>query len=432
MSGSLDRTQLDDLRQSCVECGLCLPNCATYLATGNEAQSPRGRLLLLGEVLDGRTDASEPSVRETFDQCLGCLACTATCPSGVSADLLAYVRRLAADADPNRRPPVRLLDRRAVLRTLRVVGSLVRGAAVRLLGAGWRGRLERTPGAGRRLARLLGTLPVDPGSDDALIAQFETLDGGGPRPAVSSHHRAPAAGLRVAVFKGCADASLMPHTSRRLQDLLRRLGCELTVPEGQDCCGALASHLESRGRTSRLRRRNRRAFTPHLGHCDHVVVAAAGCGQELKSQPGDLSDMVIDAVSLLERLAPVDLGPVPLRVAVHDPCHARHGLGVVEAPRRLLARIPGVVVLEPAEAEVCCGSAGVYGVQHPEMSAVMGRRKAEALAATGCDAVVTTNPGCLGQIADGLALVAPHIPILPLTDLVWYAARASGPRKEMS
>jgi len=429
VSHPVDTAQLDRLRRSCVECGLCLPYCATYLATGNEAQSPRGRLLLLGEVHAGRLSAGDPAVREAFSQCLGCLACTATCPSGVSADLLGHLRELAAAAGPRRPRPVRLLDRRSLLRSLRVLGGAASRAAARLFGPRWRRRFESGPVAGRRLARLVGTLPAGPGRDEVLIARLDSLVRDRQRPARPAATLSAPVGKRVAVFRGCADRNLLPDTARRLEDLLRGLGCTLMTPNGQDCCGALASHLASRGRATRLRRRNRHAFAPHLAACEHVMVAAAGCGQELSSQPGELASKVIDAVTLLDELAPATLAPLPLRVAVHDPCHARHGLGVHAAPRRLLARIPGVQVLEPAEAEVCCGSAGVYGVQHPELSAIMGRRKAEALAATACDLVVTTNPGCLGQIADGLALVAPEIPILPLTDLVWYAHR-DGPPEE--
>jgi glycolate oxidase iron-sulfur subunit len=114
---------------------------------------------------------------------------------------------------------------------------------------------------------------------------------------------------------------------------------------------------------------------------------------------------------------------VPLRVALHDPCHARHTRGIVAEPRRLLARIPGLILCEPAESDVCCGSAGAYALRHRELSEAMGRRKAQALADTGCDLVVTTNPGCLGQIADGLSLVAPSLPVIPLSDLLWYSCR---------
>jgi glycolate oxidase iron-sulfur subunit len=440
MSGDVGRDQVLSLRRSCVECGLCLPHCATYLATGSETQSPRGRIFLLGEVLEGRLAADEASVREAFDQCLGCLACTAVCPSGVSADLLDHLRGLAA-AGSGPAGPVRWLDRRAVQRGLRRGGGLARAGARVLLGPRWRRKLEKAPRPWPRLARLLGTLPADPGDDAELCARLGTLLGGTappaqPAPAVpATPPRSPR--RRVAVFRGCADEQLLPASARRLRSLLRALGCELVVPGGQDCCGALASHLENRDRAELLRRRNREAFAPHLADCDHVLVTAAGCARELGTLPGELAGRIIDPVSLLDSLladgaAASELAPLPLRVAVHDPCHARHGRGVIAAPRRLLQSIPQLRLLEPEEAEVCCGSAGVYGVRHAGLSAIMGRRKAEVLAATGCDLVVTSNPGCLGQLSDALALVAPELPILPLTDLIWYAHLGARRSKESS
>jgi glycolate oxidase iron-sulfur subunit len=151
------------------------------------------------------------------------------------------------------------------------------------------------------------------------------------------------------------------------------------------------------------------------------VVEAAGCGLELQSYPATIADRVRDASVLLDSLPLPQPSPVPLRVALHDACHARHGQGISDEPRRLLRDLPGLSLQEPAEPDVCCGSGGVFSIAHPELSERMGQRKATLLAATGADLVVTTNPGCLGQIIDGLALVAPGMPILPLTDLLWYA-----------
>jgi glycolate oxidase iron-sulfur subunit len=160
---------------------------------------------------------------------------------------------------------------------------------------------------------------------------------------------------------------------------------------------------------------------------DAVLVAeAAGCALALRDYPAPVAGATRDAVEVLAGLALPQLAALPLRVALHDPCHLRHGLGVVAEPRLLLRRIPRLTVVEPEEAEVCCGSGGVYSLRHRALSAAMGRRKAEALARTGADLVVTSNPGCLGQIADGLALVAPELPVLPLTDLIWYAWRRAG------
>jgi glycolate oxidase iron-sulfur subunit len=432
-----DRAALDGLLRQCVSCGLCLPHCATYLASGNETLSPRGRLQLLGEVVAGRLPAREPEVVRAFDLCLGCLACAAVCPSGVQAELIDHLRDRGTAATRRSFDALALLDRAPVLRRLAVLAGVVRRACARFLGPAWRSRLAAAPRPAARLGRLLGTLPSAPASDRELVALLDGLvaaagagapgpaarSGGGSEPA-SGADDAPASALRVAWFAGCADAALLPGSTARLQGLLRACGCAIGEPAGQVCCGAQAAHAARPRRADRLRARNLAAFAADLDgprRCDHVVVAAAGCGLELRSYPEAFAGRLIDASVLLDRVLLSPLGMVPLRVALHDPCHGRHGQGLGAAPRRLLRRVPGLVLLEPDEVEVCCGGAGIYGLRHPELAERMGHRKAAALAATGCHLVVTTNPGCLGQIADGLALAAPGVPILPLWDLLWYA-----------
>lgn len=431
MTAATSTAGLDQLLRRCVMCGLCLPHCATYLASGDETLSPRGRLLLLGEVLQGRLPAREPAVARAFDLCLGCMACTATCPSGVAFDLVSHLQTLGRLA--NRRPgpdPVTLLDRPWVLRLLRRAGAWSRCLLVRLLGADWRRRLQTAPPPVARLARWLGTLPTAPEKDHEVSRLLTGLgpagcaDAGAPpatRPDPMRHLASGGRPPRLAWFQGCADQHLLPGSNARLRGLLTGLGCRLVEPSGQVCCGALAAHGARSGRQRRWQDRNRRAFSEALADCDHLVAVAAGCSLHLQAYPGDLGARVEDVLVVLDRLLPPVLGSLPLRVAVHDPCHRRHGLGVVAEPRRLLARIGGLVILEPDEADVCCGSAGVQSLRHVDLAQRMGRRKAEVLVATGCDLVVTTEPGCLGQIADGLALVAPRIPVLPLTDLIWYA-----------
>lgn len=429
--------ELDPLLRRCVECGLCLPHCATYLASGDETLSPRGRLLLLGEVVHGRLEPGVPAVARAFELCLGCMACSAVCPSGVSYDLLATLRELGQQA--GRRPGrsmAALLDRAAVLRLLRGCAAVMRRALVLLLGASWRRRLERAPAPLARPAHLLGILPAAPRQDRDLVALLDRLVACAspttplevarptiplPAPDTGDEAVAPVARPRLAWFAGCADQMLLPGTASRLRRLFGDLGCAVVEPRWQACCGALAAHTARPWRSRWQRRRNLVAFGGVLEQCDHAVVAAAGCSLHLREYPDPLGSKIADAIALLDRLLPPSLGGVPLRVAVHDPCHRRHGLQMVAEPRRLLARIAGLQIIEPAEAEVCCGSAGTYAVEHPDLAAAMSVRKARVLAATGCDLVVTTNPGCLGQIADGLALVAPHVPVLPLSDLVWYA-----------
>jgi glycolate oxidase iron-sulfur subunit len=200
-------------------------------------------------------------------------------------------------------------------------------------------------------------------------------------------------------------------------------GCAVSAPEGQDCCGALADHGGREARAADLRSRNLAALATAATGDAVIVVEAAGCGLALRDYPEPIASRVRDAVVVLAELPLPPLAPLPLRVVVHDPCHARHGQEIVAEPRAVLRRIPQLQLVEAEEADVCCGSGGTYSLRHRELAEAIGRRKATMLAETGADLVVTSNPGCLGQIADGLAVVAPALPILPLTDLVWYAWR---------
>ncbi len=431
----VERTaELQELLRTCVQCGLCLPHCATWLGTGNEAHSPRGRLVLLEDWLSGgaRDPESEAGFLAAWDQCIGCRACETACPSGVPFDLLEYGQRLAQNSGQSAAgvlPGVLAdrLDRRSYLRPL---GSVSR-MAVRLLkkafGEHWRKRLGCGAAPIARWARLLGTLPRSPGRDAVLldlIARLESQSaqdpGLSPLPAMPPvESMSPPA---IAFFRGCANDALLPDTSRRIIQLLHAAGCEVRFPEPQDCCGAWASHRGRPERATQLQETNRRAFGD-LRSGELVLVEAAGCGLEWKQTQPQWADRVIDSVVLVSKIPLPDLGRIQLKVVVHDPCHARHGQGIQVEPRQVLDRIPGIKRLEADEADVCCGSGGNWSLRYPELSQSLGRRKAAILAATGADLVVTSNPGCLGQIADGLALEAPELPILPLTDLLWVAYR---------
>jgi len=445
-----------DLLRNCVECGLCLPHCATFLATGNEVQSPRGRLLLLGDLLNRAGAEAPASYLSAFDQCIGCRACETVCPSGVPFALLEHGQQLAfassgvtIAARPNPAVPgpiLRRLDSAAFLRVVGTIGEVARRMCRLVFGRNWRRKLDAGPVRAKQLVRLLGSLPTSPTDDvelvlllDDLVARAgrtaETLGATAePNAPVSATARgssveqvSPAetmAGRPLLFFTGCANAGLLPATSRRLVEILCRAGYAVAFPTGQECCGALATHTGRPGRAAQLRRRNQTAFAASpVAETPPIVVEAAGCSLELAGYDPDFAARVVDAITLLAAAGQPPHRRVPLRVAIHDPCHARHGQGIVEAPRQLLAAIPELTWCEATEKEVCCGSGGAWGLRYPEMSADLARRKAVDLAATGADLVVTTNPGCLGQISDGLALEAPGLPIIPLTDLWWYACR---------
>jgi len=405
-----DRARLDALLRSCVQCGLCLPHCATYLATGNEADSPRGRLLLLADACEAGAPPPQAAAA-ALERCLGCRACATACPSGVDPELLDRGRELGRSAVRPETAASRLVapERMPALDRL---GAWAEAAATAVGGPDWRRRLN--DGFLARPARLLGSRPAAPRRDAALRSLLDRLCGR----ITPSDARLPAPGRDrgdLTLFAGCANRGLLAGSQRRLADLLAALGWRVHVPAELQCCGAIDAHA-GRHETAAARRR---ALPSPRGVW---VVEAAGCGLELARSDHAAAAEVVDAAVLLAGAAPVFRREVPLTVAYHDPCHARHGRGIAAEPRALLDAVPGLVRRDPEEADVCCGNGGGYALAHPDLAEAMGRRKAAHLAATGADLVVTSNPGCLGQIRDGLLAAGDHRPVLPLTDLLWYAS----------
>lgn len=423
-----DPEGLDALLRRCIQCGLCLPACATWLATGDETMSPRGRLLLVGDLLaDPSLAGADPSWRQALDTCIGCQACSAVCPSGVPFSLLesAVATAHAAGRAPAGRASipaalVARLDDPLRLRWCGAAASLGRSLLRLALGPRWRRRAQ-----GKRVlgsaARLFGSVPGGPRADRALIAQLDALAGGRRTPPGRPVRQA-AAVQRLIWFAGCANEGLLPDSSRRLRELLVWAGAELVDDPGTACCGALAAHAGHRARADRLQACNLAAWKGGDGAAA-IVTEASGCGAAIAAYGDRLPLPQVDAMVWLASSARPAFGSVPLKVALHDPCHARHAQGIIDEPRALLRGIPGLTLLEPDEPDVCCGSGGIWALGHRDLSMAVGVRKARVLAATGADLIVTANPGCLGQIADGLAtLPNPAPPILPLGDLLWYAA----------
>jgi len=376
---------------SCVHCGFCLPTCPTYVTLAQEPDSPRGRILLMKEVLEGSL-ALEQAL-EPIDNCLGCQACVTACPSGVEyGDLIAAFR---AHSEPRRhRPAAERAQRALVAHTLPYPRRF--RAAARL------GALTRRL-APARLRPMLDLLP-------------RRLPKAAPLPTVH-----PAAGTRrarVALLAGCAQQVLDPDIGWATLRVLARNGVETVVPRGQGCCGALAMHGGRAGQARALARRNLDAFPDDV---DAVIVNAAGCGSGMREygllfageddepRAHALADRVLDVSAFLDRLGLVEPpAPTrPLRVAYHDACHLAHAQRVREAPQRLL-RAAGHEVVIPEEWELCCGSAGTYNVERPETAAELGRRKAANLRATGADVVAAGNIGCLTQIRKHLELPIVH------------------------
>jgi glycolate oxidase iron-sulfur subunit len=381
----------DRLRE-CVHCGLCLSACPTYLELGTEMDSPRGRIHLIRSLEDG-TLGLDADVVHHLDLCLGCRACESACPSGVRygeiiEEARAYVEQHAE------RPWRERLRRRAVLATFPFPRRMraVLGLA--------------------QLARTLGLWPlVRRFVDGADLLPAERAAG----PQGAFHSARDGERLRVGLIAGCIGGELFGGVNAAAVRVLTRNGVAVVVPPGQGCCGALHLHSGDPQTARALARRNIDAFPSEL---DAVVVTAAGCGSTLKEYgallAGDpayaaraqrFAARVRDVTEMVDALdVPVPGGrPRPLRVAYHDACHLAHAQGVRSAPRQMLARIPGVELVELVESDVCCGSAGSYNLTQPAMARRLRERKIDHIVASGAECVAAANPGCVLQIRAGLA-----------------------------
>jgi glycolate oxidase iron-sulfur subunit len=389
-----------ELVADCVHCGFCLPTCPTYVLWGEEMDSPRGRIYLMKQGLDG--EPLTDSMVEHFDRCLGCMACVAACPSGVQYDRLIEDTRQQVERRHSRSVRDRAL-RGAIFRLFPYPGRL------RLL----RGPLRAYQASGlQRLVTRTGLL-------ERLLPTLATLDSlaprlGRPQPLPK---RIPALGTRratVGMLTGCVQGAFFPEVNAATARVLAAEGCEVVIPRTQGCCGALSAH---NGREAEAQRFARRLIdTFEQTSIDYLVVNAAGCGSSLKGYGNLLRDdaryaeraaefgaKVRDLSEVLVELGPVaPRHPLPVTVAYHDACHLGHAQGVRAQPRQLLRGIPGLEVREIADPEICCGSAGIWNVLNPEPARQLGERKARDVLATGAQLLVTANPGCLMQVATSM------------------------------
>lgn len=392
-----DHESKEELLDDCVHCGFCLPTCPTYVLWGEEMDSPRGRIQLMQQLADGEpmTDA----MVSHWDACLGCMACVTACPSGVQYDRLIEETRAEVEREHRRSPSER------ALRGL-VFALFPHPKRLRLLAGPLRG-LQRT-GLDRALRRT--------GLLDRVAPSLAAMERLAPRLSRSEPlaARLPATGERRAVvgmLTGCVQGAFFPAVNAATARVLQAEGCDVVVPPGQGCCGALSVH---NGRAEEAKRYARRLVeTFESTEVERIVVNAAGCGSTMKEyaalladDPGyaaraqAFEDKVRDISEVLDELGPVaERHPLEVTVAYHDACHLGHAQGVRVPPRRLLEGIPGLELREVAEAELCCGSAGIYNVLHPEPARELGDRKARNIVATGADVLVTANPGCLMQVA---------------------------------
>ena len=375
----------------CVHCGFCLQACPTYLVLEDENDSPRGRLMLMRGAVEGDLAIDDPSLTTHIDRCLGCRACETACPSGVPyGHLLEATRATIATRRPLGFVESALLVTMAQPVLRRIMFGFARVArALRLTSV-----LARLPGrVGFAFAMLESTRPVFTGRR-------------APEP------RAARRGS-VALLEGCVMEGLFAHTNQATSRVLERNGYQPVPARGQQCCGALHAHAGDDSRARALARRNVAVF--EQSGADFIAVNAAGCGAMMKEyghllrddptwaeQAARMSARVRDISELLVAAGPEPGGRLPLRVTYDAPCHLHHAQRVVDAPLAVLRAIPGVDLVPLADAERCCGGAGIYNLVEPETSAAVLDPKLKNIEATEAALVVTGNPGCHMQIGAGL------------------------------
>jgi glycolate oxidase iron-sulfur subunit len=394
--------------EACVHCGFCLPTCPTYKVLGEEMDSPRGRIYLMKGVLEGELDLEE--TLPYVDRCLGCMACVTACPSGVEyGELLAPFR---ARAEGQRtRPPMDTLARGLINQTL-PNPQLFRAAALT-------GNLAK-PLAGmlpRQFSAMLDLLPESAPPIPQLPALVEAI---GPRRA------------RVGLLVGCVQQVLAPAINQATLDVLARNGVEVVIPAAQGCCGSLALHTGEAALARTLARRNFGRFPTDV---DAIITNAAGCGSGIHEYGLLFAGMaeadaaqgfaakVRDISTFLDELGllPPPPLPAPVVVAYHDACHLAHAQKITQAPRRLLQAIPNLTLREIGEGEICCGSAGTYNLEQPEIAQMLGERKADNIIATDAEMIVTGNIGCMTQIRTHLARRNRSMPLMHTVELLAQA-----------
>src|SRR5271156_855212 len=391
------------LIEDCVHCGFCLPACPTYVLWGEEMDSPRGRIYMMKKSAQGEAPLDQRFGLH-MDNCLGCMACMTACPSGVQYNKLIEDTR----AQVERNIPRTTADsffRKLLFATFPYVKRLRLLALPMLIYQ--RSGLQKLV----RASGLLRLLPKRLAQMEALLPRVPTHFMQG-LPAKVSADAEPR--RRVGMLSGCVQQVFFQHVNEATARVLAAEGCEVIIPQAQQCCGALMLHSGLDEQAAALARRMIAAFEAE--NVDTIVINAAGCGSTMKeyghllrddpawaARAAAFSAKCKDISEILCELPPRSpRHALPMRVAYHDACHLRHAQGIHAEPRRLLATIPGLEVAEIEEASLCCGSAGVYNLLHPEPANQLGDRKVENLLATKADAVISANPGCLLQLMSGL------------------------------
>jgi len=387
----------------CVHCGFCLSACPTYKTMGEEMDSPRGRIYLMKEQLEGNLEAEE--MLPYVDRCLGCMACVTACPSGVEyGELLAPFR--AQTEVVRERDTMDRLTRLMVHETLPYPGRFRTAATLGKLAKPFQKILPQSMGA------MLDLLPAQLPKAKALPSSY------------------PAQGTkraRVAMLAGCVQQVLAPQINWATLKVLAHNGVEVVIPKGQGCCGSLAMHTGEGQRALDLASHNLTVFAEMVssGEVDAIITNAAGCGSgmheykllfkgtALEEQATAFASKVKDISVFLAELGLAEPPPLPepLTLAYHDACHLAHAQRVTAQPRQLLRAIPNLTLVEIPEGELCCGSAGTYNLEQPELAHEIGQRKARNVVSTKAEGVVMGNIGCMMQIQTHLNELGQPLPI---------------------
>ncbi|PQO24290.1 glycolate oxidase iron-sulfur subunit [Rhodobacteraceae bacterium WD3A24] len=409
-----DIRRSNEVLRACVHCGFCTATCPTYQVLGDELDSPRGRIYLMKDMLEKGRPADEKTVRH-IDRCLSCLACMTTCPSGVH--YMHLVDHARQHIERTYRRPWR---ERALRWTLARILPYPGRFRLALLGAKI-GKPFRRLVPDARLRAMLDMAPkrippISPNDDPQVF------------PAEGTRR------MRVALMTGCAQRALNTDINDATIRLLRRLGCEVVVAEGMGCCGALTHHMGKTDESHASAAKNIRAWSREIAGegLDAIVINTSGCGTTVKDyghmfrndpladEAAAVSERAMDVSELLTKLEIPEGGEKGLRVAYHAACSLQHGQQIKSAPKTLLRRA-GFEVVEPADAHLCCGSAGTYNLMQPEIADKLKARKIRTLEAKAPQIIAAGNIGCMMQIGGGTQL-----PVVHTVELLDWAC--GGPR----
>ncbi|MBA4186635.1 MAG: hypothetical protein C0467_01315 [Planctomycetaceae bacterium] len=416
-----------ELVLDCVHCGLCTASCPTYVETSNEADSPRGRIYLMRQVIDGTLELDN-DVKQHLDLCLNCRACETACPSGVQyGKLIEPFRVYMNEQEPGRQTETLNALQKFLLFNVFPYrwANRIALAPARLMqwtGLDWltekTGLMKLVPRSLRNMKNMLPELKPHYGSLPEILEPI------GPRRA------------RVALFLGCVADSLYPETNYATAKVLQANGCEVWIPRSQACCGALHYHAADEVTARQFAATNCDAFgatdADRFQNVDAIITNAAGCGFQLKDYAhmmhgtpqaevaARFQSKVRDISEFLMELGPVKPKyALNVRATYHDACHLRHAQQIFKQPRQLLEMIPGLELIPLPESELCCGAAGSYNLTQPEMAERLGDRKVGNIASTAARAVFTGNVGCLMQITRHLKAAGQNVWAAHPVDALW-------------